>query len=95
MNKVYKRQLLIYLANHPDFTSNAEIREEWKRLRDELYGAFDIEKRLIEVLYNDEVIFTAVRSKVCEKCIKAQNTIDALIRNGTKDIQGRTYRWKK
>ena len=48
---------LVFLAEHPDFDTNPNIRAEWECLRSETVPLrSDMEAQIIEVLKDDEVI---------------------------------------
>lgn len=93
--KRYKLQRIVELAERPDFDFNPAVQEEWKQLREELYLVSDSDKHLIEVLYNDEVIFTGVKKEVEKKCLKSRSALNTLLRTGRMDKQKRIYRWKE
>jgi len=95
LEKKYRRQRLVYLAERPDFETNPKVREEWEKLRSNLYEGLNHEKKLVEVLYKGEVIYTGNKTDVSEKCKKSKLTIKNLIQLGSADKQGRTYRWKE
>lgn len=94
-HKRYKLQRIVELAESPDFESNPAVQEEWEKLREELYFSPDPESRLIEVLYNYEVIYTGVKKEVEKKCLKSRSAINNLLRTGKMDKQKRKYRWKE
>jgi len=85
----------VELAERPDFEFNPDVQEEWAQLREELYLSSDSDKRLIEVLYNGEVIYTGVKKEIEKKCLKSRSAINNLLRTGKMDNQKRTYRWKE
>ncbi|MGM0206465.1 hypothetical protein IGI96_000934 [Enterococcus sp. DIV0421] len=87
--KRYKLQRIVELAERPDFDFNHAVQEEWAQLREELYLVSDPDKRLIEVLYNDEVIFTGVKKEIEKKCLKSRSAINTLLRTGKLDKQKR------
>lgn len=93
--KRYKLQRIVELAERPDFDFNPAVQEEWAQLREELYLVSDSENRLIEVLYNDEVIYTGVKKEVEKKCLKSRSALNTLLRTGKRDKQKRVYRWKE
>lgn len=95
LEKKYRRQRLVYLAERPDFETNPKVREEWEKLKSNLYEGLNQEKRLVEVVYKGEVIYTGNKADVSEKCKKSKVTIKNLIHLGSADKQGRTYRWKE
>lgn len=90
-----KLQRIVELAERPDFESNPAVQEEWEKLREELYFSPDPENRLIEVLYNDEVIYTGVKKEVEKKCLKSRSALNTLLRTGKRDKQKRVYRWEE
>jgi len=92
LEKKYRRQRLVYLAERPDFETNPKVRE---KLKSNLYEGLNQEKRLVEVVYKGEVIYTGNKADVSEKCKKSKVIIKNLIQLGSADKQGRTYRWKE
>lgn len=93
--KRVKLQRIVELAESPDFESNPAVQEEWEKLREELYLSSDSDKRLIEVLYNGEVIYTGVKKEVEKKCLKSRSALNTLLRTSKRDKQKRVYRWKE
>ena len=101
MNEERKRRRehlarLVYLAEHPDFDTNPNIRAEWERLKDVgQIARGEIDKQVIEVLYKGEVVFTGSRVEVRDKCKIAKQTLSNKLSYGSPDKHQRYYRVKE
>ncbi|MGM0200505.1 hypothetical protein [Enterococcus sp. AZ149] len=95
LEKKIRRQRMVYLAEKVDLEKDPDAKNEWEKLREDLYEGVNPEKRLVEVLYKGGVIFTGNKKTVSEKCKKSKVTVKNLIQSGNPDKQGRIYRWKE
>jgi precorrin-6B methylase 1 len=95
LEKKIRRQRMVYLAEKVDLEKDPDAKREWEKLRKDLYEGVNPEKRLVEVLYKGDVIFTGNKKTVSEKCKKSKVTVKNLIQSGKPDKQGRIYRWKE
>ena len=87
---------LVFLAEHPDFDTNPNIRAEWERLKDEGYtGHGEIDKQIVEVLYKGEIIFTGTRTEVRDKCKISKSNLVKKLGLGSPDKHKRYYRVKE
>ena len=86
---------MVNLAEKSKSGKRPGCKKEWKKLREDLYEGVNPEKRLVEVLYKGDVIFTGNKKIVSEKCKKSKVTVKNLIQSGKPDKQGRIYRWKE
>lgn len=87
---------LVFLAEHPDFDTNPNIRAEWERLRSETVPLrSDMEAQIIEVLKDDEVIFTGSRAEVRAECEISKEVLYKKLRLGSPDRKKRYYRIKE
>lgn len=93
--KKIRLQRMVRLAEKVNLEKDPDAKREWKKLREDLYEGVTPEKRLVEVLYKGDVIFTGNKKTVCEKCKKSKVTVKNLIQSGNSDKQGRIYRWKE
>ena len=92
--KRYKILRIAQLMERPDFATNPELQAECRRLRKDIASSESPGSRLIEVLYNGEVIYTGTKEEVKQKCIKSISAINKLLITGGMDKQKRSYRWK-
>lgn len=88
---------LVFLAEHPDFDTNPNIRAECERLRDEMTPSRDeaIDAQRIEVLQEGEVIFTGSGAEVRAECGITKEVLYKKLNYGTPDRKKRYYRIKE
>lgn len=88
---------LVYLAEHPDFDTNPNIRAERERLRDEMTPSRDetIDAQRVEVLQDGEVIFTGSGAEVRAECRITKEVLYKKLNYGTPDRKKRYYRIKE
>ena len=87
---------LVFLAEHPDFDTNPNIRAEWERLKDEgNTGHGEIDKQIVEVLYKGEIIYTGTRAEVRDKCKISKSNLVKKLGLGSPDKHQRYYRVKE
>ncbi|MEB6088058.1 hypothetical protein MXF21_18255 [Enterococcus casseliflavus] len=88
---------LVYLAEHPDFDTNPNIRAECERLRDEMTPSRDetIDAQRVEVLKEGEVIFTGSGAEVRAECGITKEVLYKKLNYGTPDRKKRYYRIKE
>lgn len=87
---------LVFLAEHPDFDTNPNIRAEWERLKDEVNtGHGEIDKQIVEVLYKGEIIYTGTRAEVRDKCKISKSNLVKKLGLGSPDKHQRYYRVKE
>ncbi|EPH66153.1 hypothetical protein D931_01392 [Enterococcus faecium 13.SD.W.09] len=102
MNKEQRRERMIlrrrmvYLAEHPDFHTNSNLRAEWGRLKGgNEYPSPNSGDVQVEVLYEGEVIFTGNRAKVRAEFGISQSNLSRKLRENRPDRKKRYYRIKQ
>lgn len=102
MNKDRKKRRerllrLCFLAEHPDFDTNPNIRAEWEQLKNEMNPSRDetIDAQMVEVLQEGEVIFTGSGAEVRAECRITKEVLYKKLNYGTPDRKKRYYRIKE
>ncbi|MEB6179718.1 hypothetical protein MXF01_03245 [Enterococcus casseliflavus] len=88
---------LVYLAEHPDFDTNPNVRAEWESLRQETKPSCHeiIDAQMVEVLKEGEVIFTGSGAEVRAECRITKEVLYKKLNYGTPDRKKRYYRIKE
>ncbi|MBO1097312.1 hypothetical protein FQS90_12360 [Enterococcus casseliflavus] len=86
---------LVYLAEHPDFDTNPNIRAEWERLKGgNEYPSPNTVDVQVEVLHEGEVIFTGRRAEVRKEFGISHSNLSRKLRENRPDRKQRYYRIK-
>ncbi|EPH86963.1 hypothetical protein D922_04471 [Enterococcus faecalis 06-MB-DW-09] len=94
--RMIHRRRMVYLAEHPDFDTNQNIRAEWERLKGgNEYPAPNTIDVQVEVLQEGEVIFTGRRAEVREEFGISHSNLSRKLRENRPDRKQRYYRIKK
>lgn len=91
-----RRRRTVYLAEHPDFDTNPNIRAEWGHLKggNEFPSPNSVNVQ-VEVLYEGEVIFTGDRAKVRAEFGISHSNLSRKLRENRPDRKKRYYRIKE
>ncbi|GEB28459.1 Uncharacterised protein [Enterococcus casseliflavus] len=93
--RMIRRRRMIYLAEHPDFDTNKNIRAEWERLKGgNEYPSPNSGTVKVEVLYEGEVIFTGNRAEVRAEFGISHSNMSRKLRENRPDRKKRYYRIK-
>ncbi|RXA69106.1 hypothetical protein EQ870_15500 [Enterococcus casseliflavus] len=92
--RMIERKRLVYLAEHPDFDTNSEIRAAWEYFKDETTSPYTRINGLIEVVHEGEVIFTGNRAEVRTKFAISHSNLSRKLRENRPDRKKRYYRIK-
>lgn len=94
--RMIRRRRMVYLAEHPDFHTNPNIRTEWERLKGgNDYPSPNSVNVQVEVLYEGDVIFTGDRAEVRAEFGISHSNLSRKLWENRPDRQKRYYRIKE